>query len=353
MSSNIPEGPMSRPSRDGTVQPDPFRWRTRPSLQRTYRIAGFNVAAASNDARIIAAMDRAFNPAAWPMAWSGECHLRVELMRDSLREDPEWQLHNPMVRTNGSLMSITYGRHNSIVIDISGGAVLGYLTDDLVERADFLVSDVAFAAVMCWIYVLTNGFVHGAALTRDGRSFLLRGASGAGKSTLTYALVQRGFKLVAEDALYVHACSDPRSATVHPDDAGFFGVPWQLQLLPDTVRYFPELHDAPRIVRPSGEEKLVVDLAATTPHLNAPEAPAGPVIFLARNDTSTSTLCRLSREQTLDHLYATSFAYEPHDTNPGTLWGLFLHYPAYLIVSGDNPHEAAALLDAAFTAGLE
>lgn len=348
MPSPHTEGPTSRPARDGSYRPDPFRWLTTPHLSTWLRAAGFDVLLESNDPRIVDTALAVFHPEERPVDRAVTPQLRVRLMRDSLREDPEWRLRHPIVRTDGALMTLTYGRHNSVAIDAERGVAFGYVTDDLIDQPEFLRSEVAFAVVMCWVYVVTNAFAHAAALTRDGRSLMLRARSGAGKSTLSYALLRRGFRLIDDDAVYVHPCSDPLSRCLTREDAGFFGVPYRLQLLPDAGRFFPELARAPRITRPDGEEKVLIDVPRWFPGQCAPEAPAGPIVFLERGAGSRSRLRRLTRDEALDRLFDTSFAYEPTTTGEGTLWGLYLSFPSFVLESSGDPREAADVLDQAF-----
>jgi hypothetical protein len=76
--------------------------------------------------------------------------------------------------------------------------------------------------------------LHCACLDRDGSALLLAGHSGAGKSTLTAALAQRGFALVSDDWTYISR--NDRALVAH-------GLLAPIKLLPDTVRFFPQLRD--------------------------------------------------------------------------------------------------------------
>ncbi|RIK40238.1 MAG: hypothetical protein DCC58_14175 [Chloroflexi bacterium] len=344
---DVSEGPTSLQLRPGVAPPDPFRWNTRPHLRRAYRVAGFNVLLETNDERILAAADVAFNPQALPVATSQPPDFQVQLMHSHSQDDPEWQLRVPIVRTNGQMVTVAYSRHSSIAIDVPSARGFGFLTEPIINQPMYMRTDVVFAAVMCWVYVATNGFVHAAGLVRDGRSFLLRGPSGAGKSTLTYALLRRGYSLISEDALYVYSRSAPMSRVITPEDAGYFGVPWQMHLLPDAVRFFPELAGSPCVPRSNGEVKIVVDIAQQFPNQACPEANVGPLVFLTKSGRSASCIRRLTPDEGLERLRATSFSYEPSGTEAGSLWAMFLQQPLFALESGNNPNEAAGVLDAA------
>ena len=74
--------------------------------------------------------------------------------------------------------------------------------------------------------------LHCACLDRSGNGLLVAGNSGAGKSTLTAALARRGFAVVSDDWTYVSHRAGRLVAH------GLFAP---IKLLPDTIRYFPEL----------------------------------------------------------------------------------------------------------------
>ncbi len=94
--------------------------------------------------------------------------------------------------------------------------------------------------------------VHAGAVVRQGRAVLLTGRSTAGKSTLCYACLRGGFQLLAEDVVYLSMRRGMR----------LWGVPWQIHLLADGVRHFPELADVPVALQANGKFKLAVETAA-------------------------------------------------------------------------------------------
>jgi hypothetical protein len=74
--------------------------------------------------------------------------------------------------------------------------------------------------------------LHCACLDRNGSGLLIAGDSGAGKSTLTAALAKRGMAVVSDDWTYVSF--QPGKLVAH-------GMYAPIKLLPDSIRYFPEL----------------------------------------------------------------------------------------------------------------
>ena len=74
--------------------------------------------------------------------------------------------------------------------------------------------------------------LHCACLDRDGSGLLVAGDSGSGKSTLTAALAKRGFAVVSDGWTYVSYRSGKLVA---------HGMYAPIKLLPDSIRFFPEL----------------------------------------------------------------------------------------------------------------
>lgn len=74
--------------------------------------------------------------------------------------------------------------------------------------------------------------LHCACLDRDDSGLLLAGASGTGKSTLSAALAQRGFAHVSDDWTYL---------ALRQSNLTAYGLSAPIKLLPNSVRYFPEL----------------------------------------------------------------------------------------------------------------
>jgi hypothetical protein len=94
--------------------------------------------------------------------------------------------------------------------------------------------------------------LHCACLDREGSGLLVAGNSGAGKSTLTAALAKQGFGVVSDDWTYVS--NRAGRLVAH----GMFAP---VKLLPDTVRYFPELHQIPTKKTLNGEVAHEIDPA--------------------------------------------------------------------------------------------
>jgi hypothetical protein len=100
--------------------------------------------------------------------------------------------------------------------------------------------------------------LHAAGLMWAHKGVLLTGQDGAGKSTLTYACLRAGFRLLSEDMAYAPELQADEPLTL-------WGDARLLHLLPDALRFFPELEDAPRIQQMNGESKLRVHVGRRWP----------------------------------------------------------------------------------------
>ena len=121
----------------------------------------------------------------------------------------------------------------------------GFLTFDLLRRNVFgVISPAAARDSYFWNVQLlpialgllgaTVGVapLHCACLDRNGSGLMVAGDSGAGKSTLTAALAKRGLAVVSDDWTYV---------SYRPGKLVAHGMYAPIKLLPDSIRYFPEL----------------------------------------------------------------------------------------------------------------
>lgn len=71
--------------------------------------------------------------------------------------------------------------------------------------------------------------VHAAGLALGGRGLLIAGASGAGKTTLALTLLRAGFGFLGDDTIILDA------------DAKALAFPDEIDITPQTARFFPEL----------------------------------------------------------------------------------------------------------------
>lgn len=228
--------------------PAPAR-RTPGPRARTLPVMGIPVRFETDAPEVRAAVDDAFGAwrgAAVDDAWgAGDAvRLRIRLLPDGA-DGPLRQ------RWAGSRMQVRTGASHGVA-DWQRRRAVARVTPGLVgDRARFR-EGVLEALVLWMITAQDRQPLHAAALERDGRVLLLAGPSGVGKSTLVYAAVRAGVRVLAEDCAFLQGGAVPR----------VWGMPGRVHLLPDAVRWFPELAGAAPIRRANGKTKIAVDLRA-------------------------------------------------------------------------------------------
>jgi hypothetical protein len=140
-----------------------------------------------------------------------------------------------------------------------------YATPSLVAAADHFRHGVLSALTLFLVTKQDRIPVHAAALVGpSGRGLLLHGPSGAGKSTLCVAAHRAGYRVLAEDVVYVQ---------IEPD-AQVWGAPGPAHVPPGSLHFFPGLAATGRRIRAGGREKVVVPLqgpsASVEPLVGAP-----------------------------------------------------------------------------------
>ncbi|MDH3455571.1 MAG: hypothetical protein OER90_01905 [Gemmatimonadota bacterium] len=127
------------------------------------------------------------------------------------------------------------------------------------------------ALAMFHLSTLDRQPIHAAGLARDGHAVLMVGSAGVGKSTVTYAGLREGYRLLAEDMVWVQL----------RDRFAIWGLAPRIQLPVAAAQFFPELQPLRPVVISGGEEKLVV--------------PVSPDLAVERGRVDAASVCLLSR----------------------------------------------------------
>ena len=207
----------------------------------------------SNTAAVLAVAREALGPwQAAPVdgaARDGQVVIRV----DVTEHDPETVNASP-----GPLRYRLDGRR----VTVTGAGVRG-VADAAARRAEAQVSTAVLASVEYFRYGVLESLtlfilsdldrqpLHAAAVARDGAVALLVGSAGVGKSTLTYAALRAGFRVFAEDIVWLQLRPGLR----------VWGLASRIHLPAHAGRHFPELAGRPLALVAAGEPKLVVPLS--------------------------------------------------------------------------------------------
>jgi len=182
--------------------------------------------------------------------------------------------------------------------------------------------------------------LHCACLERKGSGLLLAGISGAGKSTLATALAKRGFAFISDDWTYMS--KRPHALTAH-------GLSCPVKLLPDTVRFFPDLRRFSPRATLNGELAYEIDpresLRFTVKELCRPDH----IFFLER---TSSPGCQIVASSSV---YVREFFEKSGERLPDELREAKAYRanlierlstcPAWTVRTGESPQATAGVID--------
>jgi hypothetical protein len=156
----------------------------------------------------------------------------------------------PIFRGRNEYVHADYGRDGSVWFDLKARAVSAIVSDRLLEDADIFNRTVL--AVIAGTLAPSLGLlgIHAGCVVRNGNAVLLAAKSGVGKSTLTLALALRGWSLLSDDWTFIAGS---------PTGLRAWGMRTSIKLMPDAVRYFPELESAKTAASLNGEMSFEVD----------------------------------------------------------------------------------------------
>lgn len=232
------------------TNPPPVPSRRAPGVRaRTLPVMGIPVRFEADAPAVMAAVDDAFG--AWRGAAVDDAWVAGDAVRVRIRLLPDAEDGSLRQRWAGSRMRVRAGASRGVA-DFARRTALVRVTPGLVRDGARFREGVLEALTLWMLTALDRQPLHAAALERDGRVLLLAGPSGVGKSTLVYAALRAGLRVRTEDCAFLQGGAAPR----------VWGMPGRVHLLPDAVRWFPELADAAPVLRANGKAKIAVGLHA-------------------------------------------------------------------------------------------
>lgn len=303
-------------------------------LRKDFQIAGTCCRLSTNSRDILHAADRCLPGQKHSDAHSFEMQIIVDTALDSISEHP----------------AHFRGLHHLVFAILPPRS---FLTYDLVRRR---VHGVLSTAAACddffWnslLLPITLGVLgtqlgvvplHSACLERNGRGFLVAGASGAGKSTLAAAFAQRGFAFISDDWTYIS--KEQSTLVAH-------GLSAPIKLLPDTVRFFPELCQFSPRQTLNGELAYEIDPAHSAGFTVKQIASPQSIFFLER---SSAVGCEIvpCRSQYVRDFFEKSAERLPDElTEAKSMRTSIIRnlstFPSWIVRTGENPHRTAEAVD--------
>lgn len=282
---------------------DPLWWGTDRPLQKTFVPIGTVLGVLSNSKKVLAAAEESFGPYG-ESEESIPADFSIEICSDPVHHQSA-PFPPASFRAMGNLFHISCGEGSFAVADLNRRHAIGFVAEEIIDDRSFFRN--VFLECLFYVMAVHDRFtpVHAAAVEYQNKGILIWGEAGAGKSTLAYACAQAGFQLISDDV--VHLQSDPVTGQLLG-----WGRPWQVRLLPDTVKFFPELAtEVPRL-RSDHQWYLEVDLLHRLSE--APQLVCRPsvLLFLNRNTMAPSEVVPLDRQKAFDLLRKDIFLTEKH-----------------------------------------
>lgn len=230
---------------------------------------GLRLEIATNDRRVLGCAESSFG--VFPKAECAGQPLRLRFLRLESGAAPPWPA--AACRAWGGLFSVVCGPDNFVTADLARGTAMGFFSPAMLDDREFF----RWTFLDCAVYMMLQrrGLtpVHGACVVREERGICLCGPAGAGKTSLAYCCARAGYRLLADDVLFLR-----RS----PAGLRLRGNPARLHLPLDARQLFPEFSGMPAGVRHDGSEFLVLQTRDVLPGCAITQAEPGAVVVLAR-----------------------------------------------------------------------
>jgi hypothetical protein len=214
-----------------------------------FAVAGSVWLIATNAPEILAAARETFQPAEGagrPIALKVCCFVDSELCAEK-----PWP--QPHFRGLDHFVYAAYGAGASMLIDLRQRRVIGMFSPAMAR--DLSYWKCVLLPVLLGVTSASLGItpLHCACLVRDTQGLILGGAAGAGKSTLAVTLALNNFAFLSDDWTYFSRSGSATRA---------WGLPTPVKLLPDAIKYFPQLTEAQTSSSLNGELAYEVDPVA-------------------------------------------------------------------------------------------
>lgn len=321
---------------------DPLQRETRLDRVFTIPVLGVPVRYETNDEAVVLAAEEAFG--AWRVAEHvpqllSEERVRVRIFVDEGKESRAH--HTPITYRMPDPDRVVFWTRGSIGIsDVARRDATAYVTRELVRDTAHFRYGILEAMTLAVLTQLDRQPVHAAAITRDQAGLLLAGPSGTGKSTLTYAATRHGFRVLAEDMVYVQM--RPRLRV--------WGLPGHLHLPATARKHFPELESSLPTLLANGKEKIAINLRALGALPDMPVAPRAGICVLTRPGGAPK-LETLSGDELTDLM--TSRLEPGFDVFAETVVPaieMLARYGGWRLSLGDDPEDAIPFLHEMFAA---
>ena len=215
-------------------------------FEARFVVAGSMWQIAANAPEILAAARETFQPADGA---AGKIGLKVSCFVDSeLRGEKPWP--RPRFRGLDHFVYAAYGAGGAMLIDLHQRRVISRFSPAMARDSSYWKC--VLLPILLGVTSASLGItpLHCACLVRGGHGLILAGEAGAGKSTLAVTLALNDFAFLSDEWTYFSLSGSRAQA---------WGLPTPVKLLPDAVKYFPQLTETQIATSLNGELAYEVD----------------------------------------------------------------------------------------------
>lgn len=211
-----------------------------------FLVAGSVWVIAANAPEIMAAARDTFQPAddsARSVALTVSCFVDSERCAE-----PPWP--QPHFRGLGHFVYAAYGAGGSMLIDLRQRRVISTFSRAMARDSSYwkrVILPILLGVTSASIGITP---LHCACLVKDGQGLIVGGSAGAGKSTLAMTMALNNFAFLSDDWTYFSQSGSTAQA---------WGLPTPVKLLPDAIKYFPQLTESQVAPSLNGELAYEVD----------------------------------------------------------------------------------------------
>jgi len=227
----------------------------------------------------------------------------------------------------------------SIIADIDAGVAAAFVETDMAACA-WSVAHVIFFPM--WAQMLkTRGLfpVHSAGLVRDGCGILFPGKSNCGKSTMALKLLQRGFKLLGDDTVFVRSGGDGVEMLFFPEE---------VDVCAETVDLYSQLALARTLTEDKWQPRERVNLREVGADAVVETARADLLVFPVIAEDGVTRYEEVAPSAALAELILYAFLFmDPHTTreNFNVLASLVQSVRCYRLYMGLDGDDLRAAVD--------
>ena len=215
-------------------------------FEARFLVAGSVWVIAANAPEILAAARDTFQPAddtSRPIALKVSCFVDSELGAEK-----PWP--QPHFRGLGHFVYAAYGAGGAMLIDLRQRRVISRFSPAMARDSSHwkrVILPILLGVTSASIGITP---LHCACLVRDGQGLMLGGTAGAGKSTLAMTMALNNFAFLSDDWTYFSQSGSTLQA---------WGLPTPVKLLPDAIKFFPQLTESQIAPSLNGELAYEVD----------------------------------------------------------------------------------------------